>query len=75
MKNLTKEEALEALEARKANRPKRINNSDLRAGSPMYFYCNHCGATSDVLPENFISRPRHICDNCQYMKDKGWLND
>lgn len=73
MATLTKDEAFAALAQRKANRPKQIDNGSLRAGSPMYFYCNTCGALSDVLPENFISRPSHICTPCKYMKEQGWL--
>jgi hypothetical protein len=70
---MSKEQALKALEKRKAHPPKRVDNASLYAGSPMYYYCRSCGALADVLGEEHISPPRHLCDDCEEMKDKGWL--
>lgn len=73
---MTREEALNLFEERRSNPPKRIRNEDLYAGSPMYFYCRHCGHQSDVLPETYDPRyqqPRKVCDPCQVVIDHGWL--
>ena len=70
-----KEFALQALHARrKANaKEKKIDNSSLYAGSQMYFYCKSCDGLADVLPESYISPPKKLCDECQALKDMGWL--
>lgn len=68
-----KEAALKALEERRQNKPRRIDNASLHAGSPMYFYCYTCGYTSDVLPEGFRGTPSHICNECAALKTAGWL--
>jgi uncharacterized OB-fold protein len=68
-----KEAALAALEDRRNNKPKRIDNSSLHAGSSMTFYCVSCGHVSDVLPESYTSPPTKICSECKAMKDLGWL--
>lgn len=73
--NLTpKEEALIAFKKRKDNPPEHINNASLYAGSPMYFYCMMCGHESDVLPESYLCTPKHLCTECQKMKDMGWFD-
>ena len=69
-----KKSALEALQKRRDNQPKQIDNGSLYAGSPMYFYCISCGHLADTLPENyFLSTPNKLCDECQALKDMGWL--
>lgn len=70
-----KEYALQQLEVRRSNQPKKINNSLLSAGSPMYFYCKSCGHLSDVLPESYVGKPKKLCDECQALKDLGWLDE
>ncbi|MBI2446440.1 MAG: hypothetical protein HYV51_01295 [Parcubacteria group bacterium] len=68
--------ALNALVKRRQENAKkeRINNSSLPAGSPIYFYCKSCGGLADTLPESyFISTPKKLCDECQALKDLGWL--
>jgi hypothetical protein len=65
--------ALAVLRARRANKPDRIDNSSLYAGSPMYFYCISCGHLADELPEGYMSGPKKLCDECQALKDLGWL--
>ena len=42
---------------RYAQQIEKIDNSDLHAGSPMYFYCRHCGIPTEVLPEDFVFQP------------------
>ncbi len=51
----------------------RINNADLHAGSPLYFYCRHCGIPTEVLPENYVFPPLRECSQCQGLKSEGWL--
>jgi hypothetical protein len=68
-----KAKALKALAERKKHPPEHIDNSRLCAGSPMYFYCHECGHTAEVCPESYTWRPKQFCDECQDMKDKGWL--
>lgn len=70
---MNKEQAVKALEKRKANPPKRIDNASLYAGSPMYYYCHSCGALADVLGEEHTCAPRRLCEDCQEMNEKGWL--
>ena len=65
--------ALNALADRRANMPDQINNADLPAGSPMYFYCNTCGHVSDTKPETFTDAPNHTCVECQALIDLGWM--
>jgi len=70
-----KDFALQALHARREENAKKekIDNGSLYAGSQMYFYCKSCGGLADVLPESYISPPKKLCDECQALKDLGWL--
>jgi hypothetical protein len=68
-----RETAVEALKERRANRPDQIDNSSLPAGSPMYFYCVACGHYADEKPECYTSTPKSLCEECQALKDLGWL--
>ena len=68
-----KAEALAALEERKKNRPKKIDNASLYAGSPMYYYCRVCGSLAAVLPETHNEIPPRLCPLCEELKEKGWL--
>ena len=70
---LGKATALNALQERRENRPEKVDNSSLRAGSPMYYYCKSCGHLTEVLPECHWTRPKHLCDECQALKDLDWL--
>lgn len=65
--------ALTALVERRAKQPTQIDNAALVAGSDMYFYCISCGHLADVKPENYLSRPKQLCAECQALKDLGWL--
>jgi hypothetical protein len=67
--------ALEALRKRRANQPKRIDNSSLYAGSPMYYYCKSCGHLADCLPESHWGPPAQLCGECEALKDLGWLEE
>lgn len=68
-----KKKALKALEERRKNPPRRVENASLIAGSPMYYYCISCGYTSDVLPECHISKPTKLCTECAALNELGWL--
>ena len=67
--------ALKALAKRREENAKKekIDNASLYAGSSMYFYCVSCNGLADTLPETYISQPKKLCDECQAMKDLGWL--
>ncbi|NOZ43560.1 MAG: hypothetical protein GXP45_00005 [bacterium] len=69
-----KKKALKELKKRKKSQPKQIENDRLPAGFPMYFYCKICGHVSDILPENYLSTPKKLCDKCKHIKDMGWLD-
>lgn len=69
-----KEYALAKLAERKENRPEKINDASLPAGSDMHYYCKSCGWLSDTKPENwFAEMPRKLCKECQALQDLGWL--
>ena len=68
-----KEKALIALQERQANPPKKINNWELYAGSPMYYYCKICDGAI-VLPESFTCVVPKLCDECDFMKEMSWLD-
>jgi len=70
-----KEKAMKLLEERQANKPEHIDNSRPPAGSYMFYYCRLCGHSSDTLPESHLNAPKKLCDECQHMKDMGWLDD
>ncbi len=67
--------ALAALEKRREqNSSKVIDNSSLQAGSNMYYYCKYCLALTHTLSEgDFRTKPKRCCNDCQPLKDKGWL--
>ena len=64
---------LEALKARrKANlNLVHVDNSLLRAGEPMYYYCRLCGAEMK-LPEEHASPAPKRCEPCKRLLDQGW---
>lgn len=70
-----KQAAIEALHVRRARNKniKRINNADLPAGAPMYFYCETCGEPM-VYPENYITR-EYKCEQCRAILRQGWPLD
>lgn len=70
-----KEVALSALHKRREEnkKKKKINNASLPAGSPMYFYCIACDGLAEVCSEGYTHSPKRLCDECQALKDLGWL--
>jgi hypothetical protein len=68
--DFVKEAAVAALHNRRENRPVRIDNAALYAGSDMFYYCTSCGHVSDQMPETwFLGTPRSLCTECQALKD------
>ena len=68
------QKALESFEWRRAHAPRQVDNTRLYAGKPMVFYCHACGWVSDIMPEDyFVSRPRHLCSECQALLERGWM--
>lgn len=45
----------------------RVNNADLQAGSPMWYYCKACGKLIAQLPETHVEAPPQHCDDCAYL--------
>ena len=59
---------------RENNKGKKINNSSLPAGSPMYYYCKSCDELVDTKPEGwFANPPPKLCAFCQQLYDGGML--
>lgn len=52
----------------------KIDNAGLHAGSPMYFYCRHCGIPTEVLPEDYLFPSNRECSQCQGLQKEGWLD-
>jgi hypothetical protein len=57
----------------RASKTEPINNGNLPAGSPMYYYCKHCGTHTETLSEGHWSRPTTICDPCKVLDDHGLI--
>lgn len=49
----------------------KIDNEKLPAGSPMVYYCRHCGAHTETLPELHEKPPRVVCDACKALVAHG----
>ncbi len=66
--------ALAALKQRReANKNiKKVDNSKLYAGSPMYYYCVSCNAEI-VLPETHTCAAPPLCKKCEALNECGWL--
>lgn len=48
-----------------------IDNATLYAGSPMYFYCRHCGVETERLPETYTCIPLTLCGSCTFLERQG----
>lgn len=53
----------------------RINNADLVAGSPMYYYCHACGVHTATLPETHWTVPSKYCDDCEELRKEALLDE
>lgn len=63
------------VERKTQHRGMRIDNSSLHAGSPMHYYCRHCDAPTETLPEDHRQRPVTICVPCNSLEEHGLLAD
>lgn len=70
LKDLSSPARLLALQERQANRPEQVNNSLLRAGSPMYYYCKCCGHLAAVMDELHREAVPKFCPECKSLKDQ-----
>jgi hypothetical protein len=52
-----------------SSRLPRVRNEDLYAGSPMHYYCRHCGVPTETLPETHREAPKTVCDGCKFLCD------
>lgn len=69
MPDIADQKALRALAKRLADVPKQVDNGDLHAGSPMFFYCKVCEHESDRLPESYVCVPNKFCGLCKELLD------
>ena len=74
---IIKQTAMQQFRERKshASEIKRIDNSILHAGSPMYFYCQCCGVPTETLREDYLFRPYSKCSQCAGLEAQGWLEE
>jgi len=56
------------------NRPNPVDNASLHAGSPMHYYCRHCGAHIATLPETHRQRVKTVCQPCNVLVDHGLID-
>lgn len=72
---LCKEKAIDQFLRRRryAFQIEKIDNAGLHAGSPMYYYCKHCGIPTEVLPEDYLFPPLRACSQCLGLEKEGWL--
>lgn len=47
---------------------KRVNNQDLYAGSPVYYYCRDCSEEM-ILPETHIEPAPRLCFPCKKLEE------
>jgi hypothetical protein len=55
------------------NQGKQVDNSSMPAGSPMVYYCRHCGVHTETLPESHWGRPKTVCNPCKVLDDHGLI--
>ena len=53
----------------------RVDNARLPAGSPMYYYCKHCGVFTEVLDELHSKGAKTCCDPCRVLVDHGLVDE
>ena len=56
-----------------ASQSKHYDNSSLPAGSPMFYYCKHCGVHTETLPESHWGAAKTVCDACKVLVDHGLI--
>lgn len=63
-----------AFRYKRNSKEKQINNSDLPAGSPMYYYCKKCLAYITTLPECHFGRAPSLCTACEFLVKQGVID-
>lgn len=60
---------------REANIGTQIENSQLPAGAPMYYYCKGCGVHVGTLPEGwYMERIPSHCEDCKDLIHDGVID-
>jgi hypothetical protein len=57
-----------------SKKEKRIDNSSLYAGSPMYYYCYDCGVFITSLSEGHSGRAPSRCSGCERLEKEALLD-
>lgn len=66
--------ALRCLAERKAHQPHhKLKNDALRAGSPMFYYCEICGWLAAIMHEEHVAPVPKFCYDCDWMKEQGYI--
>jgi len=50
----------------------RVDNVLLRAGAPMYYYCQGCGVEMSLPEDHRCNVPTH-CHECKILVANGWM--
>lgn len=72
-----KDPRLDELQTRReSNVGKQVNNVNLPAGAPLYYYCAACGTHVATKPETWYKDPPpKYCTDCQDLLDDGVIDD
>ena len=63
-------------ERRIKNTGKQIDNGNLPAGSPMYYYCGGCGLLVATKPESWVyDPPPSRCGDCRLLIDEQVIDE
>lgn len=62
-------------ERREKNLDTQVDNGNLPAGAPMYYYCRTCGAHVATKPEGWYENPPPSnCQDCKDLIDDGVID-
>lgn len=53
---------------------KKIDDSGMHAGSPVYLYCADCGTPTEVFPEENIFPTSRQCSQCYGLHQQRWMS-
>lgn len=74
LEGLSLADRLAALDERRSNPPRRVRNSLLYAGWPMYYYCRSCSYLAIVMPEAHTEEVPKLCLECEALEKLGALS-
>ncbi len=57
-----------------AKNVKRIDSLGSHAGSPFYFYCDHCGVPTEAFPEEPLFPTTSSCSQCSSLDEQKVLD-